>query len=236
MKTSFKTALCTVLMLCLIGTMLAGCAQTGQEWARDPNGLNNGMNNDTQYQGYGNNLVGGRYGNNLMGMDRNNTGQNGIFGGNTTGTNRWSIARDGTISNTPGNTIGSNSTTGNGMPGTGIANRIGGNDSRRASLIESQLKKTGGIGDCVVLVNGDTAVVGLRNNGAGSANMSRLRASIEKRVKQIDSSVRKVMVTDSQDMLTRMSRLGTVGDSKGMANNFMDEFDDLINNISRSMR
>ncbi|MGB4649621.1 MAG: hypothetical protein WBH87_10065, partial [Acetivibrionales bacterium] len=84
MKTSFKTALCTVLMLCLIGTMLAGCAQTGQEWARDPNGLNNGMNNDTQYQGYGNNLVGGRYGNNLMGMDRNNTGQNGIFGGNTT--------------------------------------------------------------------------------------------------------------------------------------------------------
>ena len=235
MKTSFKTALCTVLMLCLIGTMLAGCAQTGQEWARDPNGLNNGMNNDTQYQGYGNNLVGGRYGNNLMGMDRNNTGKM----ASSAGYNRYEPlehSQDGTISNTPGNTIGSNSTTGNGMPGTGIANRIGGNDSRMASLIESQLKKTGGIGDCVVLVNGDTAVVGLRNNGAGSANMSRLRASIEKRVKQIDSSVRKVMVTDSQDMLTRMSRLGTVGDSNGMANNFLDEFDDLINNISRSMR
>jgi YhcN/YlaJ family sporulation lipoprotein len=202
----------------------------GDERARDLNDVDDGL--DTRYQGYG-----ARLGNNLTGMDRNNMGQNDNFGGNMAGTNRWSIARDGTISNTPGNTTGLNNTTGNGMSGNTTLTGVAGNDSRRAAMIERQLENTGGIDDCVVLVNGDTALVGLRTRGGYTANLSGLRASIERRVKQIDNSIRNVRVTDSRDILTRMSRLGTTGlNNNGTTGNFMDEFNDLINRIDGTVR
>jgi hypothetical protein len=232
MKTSLKTAFCTVLLLCLVGSVLTGCTQMGDEQARDLNDMN-GMG--TQYQGYRNNLVGGRYGNNMTGTDGNNTAQNGLYGGNMMGNNRWSIARDGTVSNSPGNTAGLNNRTGNDMFGNTV-DRLGGNNSQRASLIERQLENSGGIGDCVVLVNGDTALVGLRNTTGNAANMTGLRSNIERRVRQIDSSVRNVIVTDSQDVLTRMGRLGTAGNYNGMTANFADEFNDLIDRINGTMR
>jgi hypothetical protein len=104
-------------------------------------------------------------------------------------------------------------------------------------MIERQLENTGGIDDCVVLVNGDTALVGLRTRGGYTANLSGLRASIERRVKQIDNSIRNVRVTDSRDILTRMSRLGTTGlNNNGTTGNFMDEFNDLINRIDGTVR
>lgn len=238
MKSSFKTALCTVLSLCLIGAVLAGCAQTGSEQARDLNGTTGDLNG--QYQRYGNNMNNGRYGNNLVGTEGNYTTQNGTYGRDMT-SYRLDTMRNGSANNMTGNNTGLNNMTGNNtglnnMAGNGTANTIGGNDSRRASMIERQLENSNGIGDCVVLVNGDTAVVGLRNTTGNTANMSRLRSSIERRVKQIDSSIRNVMVTDSQDILTRMGRLGTAGNANGMAANFMDEFNDLVERINGTMR
>ncbi len=223
MKTSFKSALRTVLLLCLIGAVIAGCTQMGNEQARDLNGATGDQN--AQYQGYGNDLYGNRYGNNLMGTEGN-----GMYGRNMEGMDRPNTTGNGTANNMAGNNTGLNNMTGN-----GIVNRLAGNDSRRATLIERQLENRNGIGDCVVLVNGDTALVGVRNITGNNANLSALRSSIERRVKQIDSSIRNVMVTNSEDILTRMGRLGTTGNYGGMATNFADEFIDLVERVRRMM-
>lgn len=233
MKTSFKKALRTVLLLCLIGAVLAGCTQTGEERARDLNGATGDLN--AQYQRYRNNLDGARYGNNLVGTEGN-----GMYGTDMTGTNRPNTTGNGMANNMTGNNTGINNMTGNNtglnnMTGNGIVNRLAGNDSRRATLIERQLENRNGIGDCVVLVNGDTALVGVRNITGNNANLSALRSSIERRVKQIDSSIRNVMVTNSEDILTRMGRLGTTGNYGGMATNFADEFIDLVERVRRMM-
>mgnify|MGYP001455418136 FL=1 len=233
MKTSFKTALRTVLLLFLIGAVLAGCAQTGEERARDLNGATGDLN--AQYQRFKNNVDGARYGNNLVG-----TKGNGMYGTDMTGTNRPNTTGNGMTNNMTGNNTGLNNMTGNNAglnntTGNGTANRLAGNDSRRAALIERQLENRNGIGDCEVLVNGDTALIGVKNITGNTANMSALRSSIERKVKQIDSSIRKVMVTDSDDILTRMGRLGTAGNNNGMATNFADEFNDLIERVRRTM-
>lgn len=223
MKTSFKSALRTVLLLCLIGAVIAGCTQMGNEQARDLNGATGDQN--AQYQGYGNDLYGNRYGNNLVGTEGN-----GMYGRNMEGMDRPNTTGNRTANNMAGNNTGLNNMTGN-----GIVNRLAGNDSRRATLIERQLENRNGIGDCVVLVNGDTALVGVRNITGNNANLSALRSSIERRVKQIDSSIRNVMVTNSEDILTRMGRLGTTGNYGGMATNFADEFIDLVERVRRMM-
>jgi len=251
MKKSFKAALCTILAVCLVAAVLAGCAQAGEERGQDLNGLNDDMNYGTRNQGYNrNNLVGGRYRNNLTGNNMagntgnngnnmagntGNNGRNGMTGTNMTG-NRTGM-NTGTTRNYTGNTNGSiigyngtgrnnNGTNGfNGTNGNGTSIRNSGVDWQRAKEIERQLENTVGV-DCSVLVNTDTALVGVRNNGTNRTDISRLRTSIERKVKQIDSTIKNVKITDSPDMLTRMGRLGT-----NVTDDFMDEFNKLINSL-----
>ncbi len=118
---------------------------------------------------------------------------------------------------------------------TGVGNNVtmNGNDRSRASAIERQLESVSGIGDCSVIVSGDTALVGLMTNGNNAGNSSQLRTTIERRVMQIDNTIKNVTVTDSPDMLTRMGKLGT-GD--GMTTNFMQDFRNMINNIGNGGR
>lgn len=257
MRKSFKTALCTMLGVCIIAAVLAGCAQAGDQRALDPNNTGNGLDNGVENQGfYGNNLTGTRYGNNGY---TGNTGYNGYTGNtdrNLTGRNSNTrndpsnylsyngintinynnrFGRMGNTGTGSGNNNRTNGTTGmlTGNNGTNTAN---GNDTARATMIERQLESINGIDDCTVIVSGDTALVGLRTNRVGTGNMSRLRASIEQRVRQMDSSIRNVRVTDSPNMLTRMGRLGTTGNSNGMANNFMQEFNNMINSLNNAGR
>lgn len=156
--------------------------------------------------------------------------------GNFTGT--------GTINNTVPNNRMNNVTNTGTRTGTNISTNTGttGNDNYRASMIERRLEAIKGINDCSVIVSGDTALIGLKTNGTrtGTGNMSGLRTSIERRVKQIDSSIKNVVVTDSPDMLTRMGRLGTVGGNngmtRGMTTNFMQEFNNMIDSIRNAAR
>jgi len=216
MKKSFKAALGTILAVCLAASVLAGCAQTGQERAQDLDGTNDGMNNGAQNQGYNrNDLVGAGYGRNMTGNGYNygtgNTNRN--FTGNPNG-------------NTNGNMIGFNgygngSTTGN----------TTGNDTQRAAKIERQLESMNGVNDCTVLVNGNTALIGLKNIRSNAGNISGLRSSIERRVRQADPSITNVRITNSPDVLSRMGRMGKAGNN-GMTDNFMEEFNKLMNSIS----
>lgn len=264
MRKSFKTALCTILGVCLIAAVLSGCAQTGNERALGPNGLNNGTNNrlnyGTQNQGFNrNNLTGSRYGyngytgntgRNLAGGDGNTgndpsnfLGYNGVntiqnnnrFNrmGNTgtgMGNNGYSSGYNGALTGNNGYSSGYNGM----LTGNNGTNAMNGNDKARASMIERQLNNVNGVNNCSVLVSGDTALVGLRTNNA--TNISRLRSSIERRIKQMDSSIKNVKVTDSPDILTRMGRLGTTGNYNGMANNFMQEFKNMLNSMNNTRR
>ena len=257
MRKSFKTALCTILGVCIIAAVLTGCAQAGDQRAMDPNrannrlnyGLNNGLNNGTLNQGaQRNDLVGGRYGNTGYNGNTGYMGNNG-YNSNTGYTGMNQAGGYGNTSNDPSNFIGNNGlntirynnrfgrmgNTGT-LTGSNTTNTMNGNDRVRASMIERQLENTNGINDCTVIVSGDTALVGLRANGTNTANMSGLRTSIERRVKQLDSTIRNVRVTDSPDILTRMGRLGTVGNNNGMTNNFMQEFNNMMSSLGNAGR
>lgn len=247
MSKSIKTALCAILGACIIAAALAGCAQAGDQRALDPN---NAGNNGLQNQGYTRNgLLGGRYGYNRL---TGNTANTGSKNGNMRNDPSNFLSYNGvkTIENNnrfsrTGNTGMGNNARADNLTGSGTANTANGNDTARASKIERQLESIGGVNDCTVLVSGDTALVGLRTNGTGTAgrNISGLKTTIERKVKQIDSSIRNVVVTDSTDMLTRMGRLGTAGNRSGTVNsnittnrngtmrNFMQEFDDIIRSI-----
>ena len=244
MRKSFKTALCTILGVCIIAAVLTGCAQAGDQRAMDPNRTNNGLNNGAQNQGYNrNSLVGGRYGN------TNNTGSNLTGGYGNTGNDPTNFLgyngvntikynnRFGRMGNSGTGLVnnGNNGNTGM-LTGNNTTNTMNGNDRARASMIERQLENVNGINDCSVIVSGDTALVGLKTKGTNTQNMSGLRTSIERRVKQMDNTIKNVRVTDSPDMLTRMGRLGTTGNNNGMTNNFMQEFSNMINSLGNTGR
>ncbi len=255
MKKSLKTALCTILGICLIATLLAGCAQAGNERAL-PNGANNGLTGSNQSLNKSN-LVGGRYDYNYGTNGTNMTDYNGYrYNNGYTGydpsnylsyngintinyNNRYNrMSNNGTGLGSNGALTG-NTLTGNNrmLTGNNIGNTMSGNDTYRASMIKRQLDNMSGINNCSVVVSGDTALVGLRTNGNSTTSMSRLRASIERRVKQADSRIKNVTVTDSTDILTRMGRLGTTtGNYNGGTNNFMQEFNTLMNSINTTGR
>jgi YhcN/YlaJ family sporulation lipoprotein len=237
MRKSFKTALCTILGVCIIAAVLTGCSQAGDQRALDPNAAGNGMNNGIQNQGLNrNNLVGGRYGydRNTGNNPSNYLSRNGI---NTINNNNR-FSRMGNTGTGLANNGRTNSYTGlpNGnnrmMNTTGATDTTNGNDTARASRIERQLESMNGINDCTVVVSGNTALVGVRRNGTNTGNISTLKSSIERKVRQIDNSINKVVVTDSPDMLTRMGRLGTTVSNDGIISNFVQEFNEMIDSIT----
>ena len=257
MKKSLKTALCTILGICLMAALLGGCAQAGNERAM-PDGTNNGLTGTTQSLNR-NNLVGGRYGYNYGTNGRNMTGYNGYGYNNSYGNNNLYGNNNGYTGYDPSNYLSNNGIntidynnrynrmgyngmlTGNNGTLTGsngvTGNTMNSNDTYRASIIKRQLDNLSGVNNCNVVVSGDTALVGLRTTGNNAASMARLRTSIERRVKQADRTIRNVTVTDSPDILTRMGRLGTTaGNYNGRTNNFMQEFNTLVNSLNTTGR
>lgn len=206
MKNSFRTALCIISSFCLAAVVFTGCAQMGEQGAQDYTQQN------MLTQGYGtNNLAGGRYntgnrnsagnnyGTNLGANNRANTGMN---NGANTGMNNGANTGMNTRTNTRINN-GANAGNNTNMMGT----QMSAADQRKASTIKRQLSNMNGVDEAEVIVKGVNALVGVRTSG--NASTGQLRNDITKRVRQIDSTIKNVTVSDTSDILVRMRSLGT---------------------------
>lgn len=244
MKNSFRTALCIISSFCLAAVVFTGCAQMGEQGEPGQYGVNNYTTN-TRNQGYGtNNLAGGRYntgnrntaGNNYgTNLGTNNRANSDMTNGANTGMNNGANTGNNTRINN-GTNIGNNTN----MMGT----QMSAADRQKASTIKRQLSNMNGVDEAEVIVKGVNALVGVRT--AGNASTGQLRNTITKRVRQIDSTIKNVTVSDTSDIFEMMRRLGTgtrantgTTTNNGVNNtmdNVSDEFNKLMqraNNMTR---
>ena len=177
-------------------------------------------------------------GSNMMGrkpqLDRNQIGQNlqhpnpdaGPNGGNILGGNR----NAGTGINTP-NIKGIGGTPG---PSNNVElNRMGqqiGFDGQRAGNIRNQLGTIDGVGQINTVVNDNTALVGYSPTGI-TQNANATKNAISNRVKQIDKTITNVIVSDSKDFSSRISRLADNIKNNRMTTDLNNEFNQLIKSV-----
>lgn len=235
MKLKQKTVLIAIVGICLISTALYGCA-AGTQRAPGPNagqqlqntrtqGINrNNMFNTTTQLGQGN-ITGGNTGN----YQSMNYGDNRYYNqSNYQGTNQGMNRRNSILGNNQGNyqgmNLGNNRNIGQTAP-----------DRRKAESIKRQLLNMNGVADCDVIVMGNNALVGFRPSGRrGDANV--VRSSIMNKVRQIDSTITNVTVSESSDIMDRMRRLGTDITNNRPINAITDEFNKLIDGLSPANR
>lgn len=228
MKYSLKTAFSIIAGVCLLAVMLGGCAKTGQ-MAPGQNGINDFT---PQNQGFGTtNLYGGTSGN----MAGTGTGMNFGFGTTTMPNAGTNMAQNTGSALLPGagNFPGTGPNTGLGLGRT--SGNITDADRRKADAIKRQVLGIRGVTAADVIVMGNTALVGIRTAGAG--NSAALRSSIDKRVRSMDTTIKRVAVSDSSDILARMRRLGAgtttgmTGTTGGGTMNISEEFRRLVDGV-----
>ncbi|MGE4284500.1 MAG: YhcN/YlaJ family sporulation lipoprotein [Clostridia bacterium] len=111
---------------------------------------------------------------------------------------------------------------------TGIGNNQGnqtGFDKKRADNIRNQLSNSIGTAPTNVIVNGNTALIGYTPTDT-SRDANAMRDTITNRVKQIDSTITNVVVSDSADMMTRINQLSN-DITDGTRNNINNGMNDL---------
>lgn len=107
-----------------------------------------------------------------------------------------------------------------------------GDDRQKAENIKNQLKNSKGAEQCGVIVNGDTAIVGLLTKGMTNSNNTDA-GTIEKRVKEIDPSITKVLVTEAPDIVNEINRMSTDTNNNTPGNELKDSFNKLMQKINK---
>ncbi|MEN6313163.1 MAG: YhcN/YlaJ family sporulation lipoprotein [Clostridiaceae bacterium] len=202
-----KMALSTFAGVCLITTMLSACSQAGTSRAPGQNtGRPLGI---TQRQG----------------LNRNNL-MNATTLGSMPGTTLGNMAGT-TLGNMTGTTLSDMART---TPG-GVNLTQTAPDRQKADNIRRQIMNMKGVSDANVIVMGNTALVGYRPSGS-AGNTKAVKDNIANKCKQVDRTITNVTVSESADIMARMSRLGTNITGTGTATNFADEFRKLINGVN----
>jgi hypothetical protein len=142
------------------------------------------------------------------------------------GTRAQGMGRDDLAGNTTGmrqgNLLGTNNRTGQNIyqgPNNGYDGLFPQQtsfDTRKANMIRNKLDKMNGLTEANVLVLGDTCIVGYKSNSA-TGDTTALKDRITRAVKQADSTITNVLVSESSDIVERIKRLGT-GNANGINN------------------
>lgn len=170
-------------------------------------------------------------GGSLLGRNWQRTGQNGT---NQQARNYIGLNLPGTSPGPymgKGNRISVSPSPGTGYNGTGqqIQQQTG-FDRTKADNLRSRLGDIDGIRQINAIVNGNTALIGYTPSGK-AANANSTRQMITDRVKQLDSTITNVVVSDSADFSSRISRLvNNINNSKPM-DDLNREFNQLMQNI-----
>lgn len=208
-----KKVLIVIVAFTLVLTLaLSGCAARRPMYTED-NAIDRGMDdvgignddgNGYDY-GYGNNGYNVGYyddrGNNNRLNDNTQMGQmpNNMNGNNTSN------------STLPNN----NNQLNNNM---GMGNRTGTSNLANTDSIERQCKAIKGVDDATVVMDGDTAYVGIDNNNLNNANMSKIKSECSQIVKGENPDIRNVYVSTENNYLDRLQKV-----SDGMRNGEMTE-------------
>ncbi len=190
MQNSLRTAIGTLIGICLVAVVLVGCTQTGTPGIPGQDGMNN--NTNAQTQGYGMDNAGdNRYGNTI-----------GITGYNSRTNPGMNNAMNGTDGRTgPGTNLSAGPNMNYGNTGTQMSSA----DRQKADKIKRQIMNMPGVSSADVIVMGDTALCGV--NTGTNTSLSQLRSSISQRVKQMDNTIRNVAVTNDSNILAEIQRL-----------------------------
>ncbi len=219
MKIKLKAALCAFTVICILTAALCACSQAGTPYGtRNMQGTQNVGYNRTNSTGntalnrtnmYGTtNLMNGT---NMYGTTRTN-----MFG--TTNTNMYGTTTPMNQTNMLGMGTGTNS----GYNTTTQTQMLP--NQQKAAQIKTQLDKMTGVKDAHVIVMGNTALVGCKTTG----NLNAVRDRITRTVKQADNTITSVTVSNSPDVMNRMSRLSSDITSNRPINTIMNEFNKLV--------
>jgi YhcN/YlaJ family sporulation lipoprotein len=121
-------------------------------------------------------------------------------------------------------------TPGTSNPGVQLSQQIT-NDRQRSEKIRTQLNSMNGVDQSSVIISGNTAIVGILTK-APLKDMKPVTAAVDKKVKQIDRSITKVVVTGAPDIVKQINRLSTDITSNKPANEITNSFNKLIKRIN----
>lgn len=131
---------------------------------------------------------------------------------------------------TPGNTNMSGTTT---RPNTINKSTTTGETGNRAKQIAKDIAQEKDIQSASCVVTGDTALVGLQFEKQYKGDVTdTIKKSVEKRIKNYEPTIKKVVVTADPDLLSRIKTMATdIGNGKPLSG-FTTEIEEIIRRIN----
>lgn len=102
----------------------------------------------------------------------------------------------------------------------------------RASNIANAVSKINGVDKTTVVISGNNALVGIRQNENGSTgDVDNLKNNIVSTVKRTDKGIKNVYVTSDMSLYNRIDRIARDITEGKTLTNYTDEIDDIIRKI-----
>jgi YhcN/YlaJ family sporulation lipoprotein len=108
-------------------------------------------------------------------------------------------------------------------------------DRHRTDNIHKQLSKMGELRQVGVIITGNTALVGYSPSHLAK-DVSSTKALITSRVKQIDPSIKNVVVSESADIMSRINKLTTDISNNRPANEISNEINQLLKGVAPTIK
>lgn len=108
------------------------------------------------------------------------------------------------------------------------------NMSAKALAMKNQVKSIPEVSDANVVIVGNTALVACRPRNA-SVNTNSLKAAVSQKCKNSDPTITNVVVTETEDMMTRVNQLYN-NLAVRPANQISQDFNNLVNQINTTAR
>lgn len=149
----------------------------------------------------------------------------------TTDTNK------GTTNGTTTNGTGTNGTTTNGTTGEGAktttdgTHTTGNADTKRAQDISTKVRGIKGVSRDAVVVNDNTAIVGVTLENTDMTLDDNMRKSIETAVKDVDPKITTVRITNDTTLFGRIETMGRNVMNGNAMTDIRSDFNNLVNDI-----
>jgi len=101
-------------------------------------------------------------------------------------------------------------------------------NSTQIGRMENSCENIKGVTDATVVKNGDTAYVGVNKTAGTNENTAALRTECANRIKNIDPSVKRVVVTVDPSKITKLKNMVKDIDGGRATTNFMNDLEDLF--------
>lgn len=101
-------------------------------------------------------------------------------------------------------------------------------NSAEVNRMENSCKNIKGVEDATVVRDGDTAYVGVDKDAGTNDNIAALRTECANRIRKVDPSVKKVVVTVDPNKITKLKNMVRDMNTGRPARNFINDLEDLF--------